>query len=147
MDWTAKVLSRRVIAVSPETTVLVATQIMRQNQIGCVPVAEGGRLKGMFTERDVVNRVVSQGLDPAKTSVEQLMTANPIAIESAEPLRNVFELLAQRRFRHVPITDKGMLVGIISLTDLAGVLTEAFKEQKYLQFFLDYLTRGRSIKA
>lgn len=147
MEWTAEVLSRKVISVSPETTIKTATQIMRQNSIGCVPVAAGGKLIGMFSERDVVNRVVSQGVDPATTEVQALMTDNPISIDASEPLKNVFSLLAQRRFRHVPITKDGVLVGIISLTDLAGVLTEAFKEQKYLQFFLDYLTRGRSIKA
>lgn len=120
---------------------------MRQNSIGCVPVAAGGKLLGMFTERDVVNRVVSQGVDPETTEVQALMTDNPVSIESNMPLKKVFELLAQKRFRHVPITEDGVLVGIISLSDLAGVLTEAFKEQKYLQFFLDYLTSGRALKA
>lgn len=135
------------ISVTPDTTVKAATLIMRQNSIGCVPVAAGGKLLGMFTERDVVNRVVSQGVDPETTEVQALMTDNPISIESNMPIKKVFELLAQKRFRHVPITEDGVLVGIISLTDLAGVLTEAFKEQKYLQFFLDYLTSGRTIKA
>ena len=139
MAHTAKLLVRDVVTATKTDTVLDAARKMKKARIGCVAITEGRKLTGIFTERDLLNRVVAEGLDPAKTPVSQVMTANPVSVDAAQPLDRVFAALADRRFRHLPITDAGSLVGIVSLTDLATVLKEVYREDRYLQYFVDFL--------
>ena len=67
------------------------------------------------------------------------MTPDPMTVDQEEPIEKVFELLSRRRFRHVPITSGKKRVGMVSLSDFAGVLREVFDEEKYLQYFVKYL--------
>ncbi len=139
MPHTARLLVRDVITVTGEETVLQASKIMRDNRIGAVIVAEDERPIGIFTERDLLNKIVADGLDPAKILVKQFMTTNPITVDASEPIDKVFATLADARFRHLPITDQGKLVGIISMTDIAGILREVFLQDQYTQYLVDYL--------
>lgn len=147
MAQTAKLLIRDVVTAAAKDTVAAAAKTMKKNHIGCVIVTEGGRPAGIFTERDLLNKVVAEGLDTKTTPLSKVMTPNPVTIDSSEPLDKVFATLAQRRFRHVPITEAGRLVGIVSLSDLAGVLREVYREDRYLQYFVDYLEKGTAAKA
>lgn len=140
MAFTAKLLIRDVVCVRPDQAVAEACQIMDKANIGSVVVGTMERPEGIFAERDVCRRVVAKGLDPAKTPVSAVMTKNPVTVDASEPLNKVFERLSDGRFRHVPITDKGRVVGIVSLTDLAKVLQEVYREDKYLQYFADVVT-------
>ncbi|MBI5202681.1 MAG: CBS domain-containing protein [Elusimicrobia bacterium] len=142
MPHTARLLVRDVITVTGSETVSQAAKIMRDNKIGAVIVAEGDRCVGIFTERDLLNKIVADGLDPAKILVKQFMTANPITVDASEPLDKVFATLAEARFRHLPITDKGKLVGIVSMTDIAGILREVFLQDQYTQYLVEYLQGG-----
>ena len=139
MAYTAKICIREVVIADKSDTVAGAAKKMKRAGAGCVIVTEGRAPIGIFTERDIVNRVVAEGLDPAKTSLAQVMTAKPACVESAEPLDRVFNLLAEGRFRHVPITEGGAVVGICSLSDIAKVLKPIFQEDKYTQYFVDFL--------
>ena len=142
MAQTARLLIREVISVLPTVTVREAAKVMKQNRIGAVLVADDGRPLGIFTERDILNKVVSEGEDPDKTTVAKFMTPNPITVDASEPLDKVFATLAEARFRHLPITEHGKLVGIISLTDIAGILREVFLQDQYTQYLVDYLQNG-----
>ncbi|MBI4425233.1 MAG: CBS domain-containing protein [Elusimicrobia bacterium] len=142
MPHTARLLVRDVITVKGGETVTEAAKIMRENRIGCVIVAEDERPVGIFTERDLLNKIVAAGLDPAKVPVSRFMTANPTTVDASEPLDKVFATLAQGLFRHLPITEHGKLVGIISLTDIAGILREVFLQDQYTQYLVDYLQTG-----
>ncbi len=142
MAYTAKLLIRDVLTAAKTDTVRDAALKMRKAGVGCVAVVDGRKLAGVFTERDVLNRVVAEGLDPATTPLSKVMTPNPVAIDAAEKLDKVFATLAERRFRHLPITDGGAIVGIVSLTDLASVLREVYKEDRYLQYFADFVKSG-----
>lgn len=139
MPHTARLLVRDVITVTGSETVTQAAKIMRENRIGAVIVAEGDRPVGIFTERDLLNKIVADGLDPATILVKQFMTSNPTTVDASEPLDKVFATLAEARFRHLPITDKGKLVGIVSMTDIAGILREVFLQDQYTQYLVDYL--------
>ena len=121
--------------VDPE--LIDAVRLMKRKYIGCVLVVKEDRLIGIFTERDLMTRVVPENIDVNKTPVSEYMTPDPKAVERTEPLADVFEMLSMNRFRHVPITDKGKAVGIVSLSDFAAVLKEVFEEDKYLNYFLD----------
>ncbi|MBI4345599.1 MAG: CBS domain-containing protein [Elusimicrobia bacterium] len=139
MPHTARLLVREVITVTGGETIAEASKIMRDNRIGAVIVAENDRPVGIFTERDLLNKVVAEGVDPAKALVKQYMTTNPTTVDASEPLDKVFATLADARFRHLPITDQGKLVGIISMTDIAGILREVFLQDQYTQYLVDYL--------
>lgn len=129
---------REVVTVSPNDTISEVAALMKRRRIGCVVVADQKKLVGMFSERDIITRILPTGVNIKKAKVAEHMTRDPAAVEASEPLEKVFALLARQRFRHVPITLGGRPVGIVSLTDFAGVLREVFSEEKYVQYFVDY---------
>ena len=133
MTQTAKALMKDVVCVSPKDTVSKAAKIMKKANIGSVFVGEMAEPMGIFTERDVTRRVIAEGLDPAKTKVDSVMTKKLVSVDSSEPLEKVFECLAKGQFRHLPVTEGGKVVGILSLTDLVKVLGELTREGKYLE--------------
>jgi CBS domain-containing protein len=138
MEYKAELLLREVVTVPPTESVLAVARLMRDKHVGCVVIAEEGKIRGVFTERDMLNKVVPDEVDTAGTPVAKYMTPDPITVEKGEDLTRVFEILSRRRFRHVPIVDNGTPVGMVSLSDFAGVLREVFEEPKYLQYFVDY---------
>ncbi len=139
MAHTAKILIRDVVTATKTDTVRQAADAMKKAGIGCIIVADGDRPIGIFSERDLLNRVVAGGLDPVRTLLEKVMTPNPVCVESSQALDRVFAVLAEGRFRHLPITDGGRVVGIVSLSDLATVLRNVLREDKYTQYFVDYM--------
>ncbi|PCI40224.1 MAG: oxidoreductase [Elusimicrobia bacterium] len=144
MEHTAKLLLREVFTVGPDETINAVTRIMRSRHVGCVVVAQKDKIVGIFTERDLLNRVAAEGIDGNTTPVSKVMTPDPICVAPGEPLQRVFELLSQRRFRHVPIAEEGRAVGMVSLSDFAGVLKEVFSEERYAQYFVAYWQQRES---
>ncbi len=145
MEYTAELLCCDVIAAVPTDTVLAAVKMMKEAHTGCVVVIEGGRPVGVFSERDLLNRVVAESKDPAATVLEMVMTPGPVTLDASEPLENVFLVFAKHRFRHIPITQNRRLRGIVSLTDVARILNEVCKDPKYIQIFAASLA-ARSAK-
>ncbi len=118
-------------------TVLEVAQLMTARDIGAVPVMRGTELVGIFSERDVMKRVVAAALNPATTSVEDVMTANPVVIRSEESVENCLTLMRRHGFRHLPICDGEDLKGLISLRDiLLRDLTEKDDEVKQMRAYL-----------
>jgi len=143
MPFTAKLLIRDVATVKPNATVQEVAKMMKKADIGSVIVGEKSKPLGIFTERDIARRVVAEGLDPADTLVSAAMTKKMVTVDASEPLDKVFEVLSDGRFRHLPITDRGEVVGIVSLTDLGKVLQQVYKEDKYIQYFADVLQTAK----
>ncbi|MEK7859654.1 MAG: CBS domain-containing protein [Elusimicrobiota bacterium] len=141
MAYTAKLLICDVLTAGKEDTVLAAALKMRRAKTTSIVVVDGRKPVGIFSERDLLNRVVAEGLDPAKTPLAQVMTPSPEMVDSSKPLDIVFSLLADGRFRHIPITEDGLLVGMVTLSDLAKVLREVYMDDKYLQYFVDCIQR------
>jgi CBS domain-containing protein len=107
-----------VLAVQPSDTVLQAANLMNDLNIGGVVVLEGDRLAGIFTERDVLRRVVAQGLDPATTPVAEVMTTPVITCSPDISLDDCAGLMTSRRVRHVPVHDGKGLVGVVTIRDV-----------------------------
>jgi CBS domain-containing protein len=99
-------------------TVLDVAQAMVDRNIGAVPVLEDGLLVGVFSERDLMKRVVVVGRDPAKTMVGEVMTDNPLTVGPKETLENCMSLMRRHGFRHLPICEGKQLLGIVSLRDM-----------------------------
>lgn len=141
MDYKAKLLICDVETVSPDMTIREVAQRMRTRHIGSVVVTENNEILGVFTERDITNKIVPDGIDAAKTPVSEYMTRDPYTVDKEDPIEKVFDLLSRRHFRHIPITDGKKPVGMVSLSDFAGVLREVFEEEKYLQYFVSYIEK------
>lgn len=139
MAYTAKLLICDVLCVASGQTVAEAAKAMKKAGVGAVIAGTMAAPEGILTERDVLMRVVADGRDPAKTKVAEVMTKQLVTVEASAALDKVFERLAQGRFRHLPITEGGKIVGIVSLTDLAKVLQEVYREDRYLQYFADVI--------
>ena len=104
--------------VQHDQSVIEAVHFMVENNVGAVPVLDHGRLVGIFSERDVMTRVVVRGLDPHSTAVEAVMTADPLAVSPETSFHDCMVLMKQHSFRHLPICDGERLVGFLSLRDL-----------------------------
>jgi CBS domain-containing protein len=105
--------------VDAHMSVLDATQLMNQHKIGAVVVTDSGRVSGMFTERDVLTRVVAEQRNPAEVSVGQVMTRDVICCEPDTDLDEVSAIMKERRVRHLPVCGPGgTVVGLISIGDV-----------------------------
>lgn len=102
----------------PDLTVRQAAQYMTSKEIGAVPVLEKGRLVGIFTERDLLNRVVAHGLDPATTTVGEVMTRELVVADAADHYEAALEKMKDCNCRHLPVVEKDRLVGVVSMRDL-----------------------------
>jgi CBS domain-containing protein len=99
-------------------TVLEAVQVMVERNIGAVPVVHNGRLVGIFSERDLMRRVVADGRDPRSTCMAEVMTDDPLTISMNEDLENCMALMRRHSFRHLPVCHEGHLIGMVSLRDI-----------------------------
>jgi len=109
----------RVLAVDPQATVLDAACLMNAHKIGSLVVAQAGRLCGIITERDILQRVVVHRLDPSETRVESVMTREVVCGHRHTALDEVRVVMKERRIRHLPIVESdGQLCGLISIGDL-----------------------------
>lgn len=99
-------------------TVLHAVQAMVERNIGAVPVVHKGRLVGIFSERDVMSRVVAEGRDPRSTCMAEVMTDDPLTISTTEDVETCMALMRRHSFRHLPVCHEGQLIGMVSLRDI-----------------------------
>ncbi len=109
---------RTVHSIHPEASVHQAATLMTAHGVGALPVVHDDRLVGIFTERDLVNRVVTPRLDPELTTVSQVMSTNPKVITFEQTLCDALRLMQTHSFRHLPVVDGQRVVGIISLRDI-----------------------------
>jgi CBS domain-containing protein len=91
---------------------------MVERNIGAVPVLRGTELVGIFSERDLMKRVVAEGRDPKQTRVEDVMTPDPLVVSPREDVHNCMLLMRRHGFRHLPICDGKQLRGLVSLRDI-----------------------------
>lgn len=108
-----------VASVNPTATVLDATHLMNDLKIGALAVVDQGRLVGMFTERDVLRRVVAVDRSPATTTVSDVMTVEVVQCSPDCDLDEASRIMRDRRIRHLPIcNERGQLQGLVSIGDL-----------------------------
>lgn len=117
-----------VATVRPNTTVLDAVHLMTQKKIGCVCVTENDKLVGIFTERDVLRKVVQPGLDAKKTAVSEVMTRNPETLTEKDKMAFALNKMHVGGYRHIPIVEGVKLTGIISIRDITDFIVEMFPE-------------------
>ena len=133
---------RQVYAVSPNETVREAVRQMNHAGVGAVIVAvivnDHHKLVGIFTERDVLRRVVDQGRNPDTTHVKDVMTSDLFVVQTQTRIEDAMAMMTAHRCRHLPVLDGGELVGLVSIGDLnrwASLNLEA-----HLQQLTEYIT-------
>jgi CBS domain-containing protein len=99
-------------------SVLQTVCAMVERNIGAVPVVHHGKLVGIFSERDLMRRVVAEGRDCRGTYMAEVMTDDPLTVSTGEDLGNCMALMRRHGFRHLPVCHEGQLVGIVSLRDI-----------------------------
>ena len=112
--------NQRIVAVPPTTTVAEAARVMKNSKFSAIPVVDKQRLIGIFTERDALFRVLAVGRDPITTPVASVMTHNPQTTQPDRPFGHALHLMYEGGFRHVPVTEHGRLVGMVSARDVLG---------------------------
>ena len=142
-DPIASVLEQKgsdVVTVAPETTVLAAVHQMNERRIGALLVVERTRPVGIFTERDVLVRVVAAGLDPTSTPVGEVMTRSPVTVRSDVTVAQAMMVITEKRCRHLPVIDGTRLCGLISIGDLTSWLVR--HQQRTIDDLHDYMNRA-----
>lgn len=125
------VKDRKVYSVDASRTVLEAARYMMEHNVGAVPVLRNGELIGIFSERDIMNRVVAVGRTPGTTSVSEVMTANPRAVPADETIEECLFIMREFGFRHLPIVEGREVKGLVSLRDvLMHHVTEIEREAR-----------------
>jgi len=115
------------VTVETPASVLETIELMHERHIGCVLVVRSGKLKGIFTDRDVVSRVVAAGLDPSKMAVRRVMTPKPECLRPTDSIAFALNLMGLGGYRHIPLVDKaGAPVGVVSVKDIVGYLVGFF---------------------
>ena len=141
MPTVRSVLASKVNGVestTPQATVLDAVHQMNEHKIGALVVMDGGQVVGMFTERDVLRRVVGDGRDPASTKISQVMTSKVVCCDPDSDLDEVATLMRNRRIRHVPVCNgSGKLMGMVSIGDLNAMHTST--QEATIHFLNEYI--------
>jgi CBS domain-containing protein len=104
--------------IGTNATVAQAVREMNRRAIGSLLVVEQGELLGMFTERDVLVRVIDKELDPALVTVGQCMTKEPLTVAPGISVEDAMLLVTRYRCRHLPVVEKGRILGLVSIGDL-----------------------------
>lgn len=129
--------SSRVHTIPPTATVLDAVEKMNQLKIACLVVMEEGQILGIFTERDVLQRVVGEMLRPSNTPISEVMTRDVVCVEPDTDLDDVSTLMKDRRIRHLPVCQKGRVIGMISIGDVNAM--HASSQQAALHYLNEYV--------
>jgi CBS domain-containing protein len=125
----ALLLSRKssgVFSVAVTASVADAVRVMNLHKVGAVVVMQAGQLTGIFTERDVLTRVVASGRAPEFTSMVNVMTRDPLTVTADATVEKVMTLFTEHRCRHIPVVDDtdGSVTGVISMGDVTRWLVE-----------------------
>ena len=112
------VMSTDVVAVAPSASVMQAAALMFGSKVGSVLVVDDGALVGIFTERDIV-RALSQDFDAPGHPITHLMTRDPLTISPEMTVKEALDVMLTRGFRHLPVVEGQMPVGMVSMRDLS----------------------------
>ena len=134
------VSNREVVVVDLATSVTHAARIMTEKQIGAVPVVDGERVAGIFTERDLMARVVAAGVNPEATPVSTVMSTSLVVADVGDSHDVCLRRMQQARVRHLLVLDNGRLAGVLSLRDLLALeLDEKDEEVTLLNAYVHFV--------
>lgn len=119
------------LTAAPETTVSEASRLMARRKVGAVMVTHQERLVGIFTERDVVFRVIARGREAKNTPLSEVMTPSPITIDPEKSFGLALVLMQKNGCRHMPVIENGVPVGMVSARNVLDPDLEEFASESY----------------
>lgn len=146
MKTIAQVLQSKpheIITIRPSDSVLVALEVLAAYNIGALPVVSDGKVVGIFSERDYARKVALKGLTSAITEISDIMTSNVICVDLTHSVLDCMGLMTEKHIRHLPVLDKGELVGVLSIGDLVKVIIE--DQQFQIQQLESYINPALSL--
>jgi len=108
--------------IGPGATAYDALEIMAEKNVGALLVIEGGKLIGVFSERDYARKVILKGKSSKNTTVREVMTGSPITVGPAMTLRDCMVMMTRNRVRHLPVQDNDVLLGVVSIGDVVNAI-------------------------
>ncbi len=128
-------------SISPKSTVHECASKMSQLKIGALLVMENNQLQGIVSERDILWKLVVCGADSKKLLVADIMTKELVTVTPTTTVRDAMRIVTEKRFRHLPVMDKGKLVGIISIGDLTR--WAMMSQEQQISSLTNYIQGGR----
>ena len=120
---------RSVVTISPDQSVAEACRLLQEKNVGCVVATDGDQVRGILTDRDIALKVAGEKRDAQRTTVREVMRANPVRISVNKGLHDLTAVMHAHHVRRVPIVDAGdKVVGIVTLDDLLVLLSEEMSD-------------------
>ncbi|KAB2946023.1 MAG: inosine-5'-monophosphate dehydrogenase [Candidatus Methanoperedens nitroreducens] len=134
-------MTKNPITVNPSATAKDVAEKMEKENVGTVLVTDGGRLKGIVIDRQIITKVIAAGKDPAKVRVSEFMTESPVTANFDMEIEEASRIIGEKGFRRIPVVENGKPVGIISVADIVehartctecmtNILSEAAKAER-----------------
>lgn len=111
-------------SIGPEDPVIEAIQLMADKYVGALPVVQGDKLVGIVSERDYARKVILLGRSSADTPVWQIMSSPVTTVSPEEEVHRCMEIMTEQRIRHLPVIERGKMIGIISIGDLVKAVID-----------------------
>ena len=132
--------SSQVWTVDAEEPVLQAIQLMADKYIGALPVMRGNSLVGLVSERDYARKVILRGRSSAETPVWEIMESPVVTVHPEDTVNHCMQLVTDKRIRHLPVIEKGKLIGIVSIGDLVKAVID--EQQQTITQLERYIVSG-----
>jgi len=128
---------REVFSIAPAASVLEAIRMMAERHVGALLVMQGNTLSGILSERDYARKVILMGRSSADTPVRDIMTTPVLTVQPETTVEKCMQLMTERRVRHLPVTDGGRVIGMVSIGDLVkAVIAEQQQQIEQLESYI-----------
>lgn len=128
VDQILKAKGRNVYSVLSNITVYEALKVMGEKNIGAILIIDDNNLKGILSERDYARKIVLKDKSSKETFVHEIMESNVFSVKLTDNLEDCMELMSEKRIRHLPVLEDGIVVGIISISDVVKAIIEIQKD-------------------
>lgn len=125
-------MSKKVVTVNKDNTIVDAAKMISESGVGSLVVTDNGNVVGILTERDLITRCVARGCDPSKTRVSEVMTTPVVSIDPDSDVIDAAKLMVSKMIRRLPVTEGGKLVGIITTYDMVKDVSKGKKKEDSL---------------